>query len=94
STRSFAPARRPPRAQGNQVLVPHTNYRPITLPSLEAVSSAPQLVGAKSASSKQLIGTRNASVPMSIVGPQNIPGASMRTGPQVDSQQFMETTQE
>ncbi|CAE8588829.1 unnamed protein product, partial [Polarella glacialis] len=77
STRStVAPVRKAPRGGQPQVLVPHTNYRPITLPSLEAAHAAPQLGATKATGSKALIGTRNASVPVSMVGAHNVPGAS------------------
>lgn len=68
-----APLRRAPRSAGAQVLVPHTNYKPITLPPLEAAQSAPQL-GLNKTGGRQVIGTRQASVPAKTVGKHNIPG--------------------
>lgn len=64
------------RHAGGQVLVPHTNYRPITLPGMDASQAAPQLQNTKSGT--RLIGTRNASVPQSTVGIHNLHGMSQR----------------
>jgi dynein heavy chain len=94
--------RKPQRTDGRQVLVPHTNYRPITLPTadatqqasmrsmilppLEASQSAPGLTG-----KRPQIGTRNTSVPSGMVGKQNVPD---RTRPRSASQGREQASQE
>eukprot|EP00930_Biecheleria_cincta_P027502 TRINITY_DN19311_c0_g1_i1.p1 TRINITY_DN19311_c0_g1~~TRINITY_DN19311_c0_g1_i1.p1 ORF type:complete len:4103 (-),score=885.99 TRINITY_DN19311_c0_g1_i1:122-12430(-) len=84
STRSVAQVRKANRAGDTQILVPHTNYRPITLPSSETVQAAH--LGGPKGDKRQLLGTKNASVSLSLVGTQNIPGReSMSTLRREDS---------
>lgn len=60
--------------------MPHTNYRPITLPSPEVAAAhantSTSQIGSKSQS--RVIGTRNASVPATILGPYQAPGKDKR----------------
>jgi len=76
-------------------MVPHTNYRPITLPSMEATQSAPQLGASKSSS--RLLGTRNACVPSTLVGAHNISSATTRErspGPRKEESRMTQDSRE